>query len=559
MPELPDIAIYIEALEERFTGQTIEAVRVASPFLVRSYDPPLSAVKGQVVRGFRRLGKRIVWELDDELFLVLHLMVAGRLKLRPRGATVPKRLGLCAWDFPHQTLLLTEASKKKRASLHVVRGERGLADLDPGGIDVMTCTLEAFSAALTEENHTLKRTLTDPHVFSGIGNAYSDEILHRAKLSPVKWTSRLSANEIATLHTATRAVLTEWVERLRAERSGAFPENVTAFRPEMAVHGKFKAPCPVCGTPVQRIVRGESEVNYCPTCQTDGKLLADRALSRLLHGDWPKTLEELDERKANARRAAPVPEPTTSASAGLDEPRARTRARPRSRPDSHPTRASAAAKPKPRRAPKATGTRPPRPLLLFAHGAGAGSSSSWMVRWAERLGALGEVVRFDYAFMREGRRRPDRFERLLAEHAAALAAHRAGWDGPVVLIGKSMGGRLGCHVSLERPVDALVCLGYPLLSPGKAKTGARARRDEVLLALRAPVMFVQGTRDPLCPLDELDAVRTSMTAPHALHVVETGDHSLCCTKTWLKRQETTQDAVDAITAKAIAAFLAEHL
>jgi len=302
MPELPDIVAYIEALEERVVGQPLEKVRLASPFLVRSYDPPIAAVQGCEVTGLRRIGKRIVFELTGELFIVIHLMIAGRFRYKPRGAKTSRKLALCAFDFPDATLLLTEASKKKRASLHVVRGQQQLGEHDRGGIEVLACDLQAFRDELLRENHTLKRTMTDPRVFSGIGNAYSDEILHRARLSPIKWTTRLSDEEIERLFECTVAVLQEWTERLRTERMGGFPEKVTAFRDEMAVHGRYRKPCPACDTPVQRIVRGGSEVNYCPTCQTGGKLLADRALSRLLKGDWPKTLEELEERKAKAKR-----------------------------------------------------------------------------------------------------------------------------------------------------------------------------------------------------------------------------------------------------------------
>ncbi len=301
MPELPDVEVYLRALRERIVGAPIERIRVASPFVVRSFDPPLRAAEGKKVLGLERLGKRLVWQLDDELYLVIHLMIAGRLKWLDRGAAVPRKLGLAAFDFPRATLLFTEASKKKRASIHLLRGRTQLAEHDPGGIEPLTCTLAEFAAALRRENHTLKRTLTDPHAFSGIGNAYSDEILHRARLSPVQWTSRLDDAAVARLYAATRTVLGEWLERLDGERAGAFPEKVTAFRAEMAVHGKYKQPCPDCGAPVQRIVRGDSEVNYCAKCQTGGKLLADRALSRLLHGDWPATLEELEERKAAHR------------------------------------------------------------------------------------------------------------------------------------------------------------------------------------------------------------------------------------------------------------------
>jgi formamidopyrimidine-DNA glycosylase len=306
VPELPDITTYIEALEERLVGKVIDKVRVASPFVVRSFDPPLRAIEGRTVVALRRIGKRIVWQLDDDLFVVVHLMIAGRLKYLPRGATVPRKVGLCAWDFPDATVLLTEASQKKRASIHVVRGEASLADLDPGGIEPLAIDRATFKEALLRENHTIKRTMTDPHVFSGIGNAYSDEILHRACISPAKWTRHLSDDEIARLFSATQDVLREFIERMRRERAGGFPEKVTAFRPDMAVHGRYRQPCPVCGSPVQRIVRGESEVNYCPGCQTGGKLLADRALSRLLHGDWPKTLDELEERKARHAGAKPT-------------------------------------------------------------------------------------------------------------------------------------------------------------------------------------------------------------------------------------------------------------
>ncbi len=296
MPELPDIEVYLRALGERIVGEPVTKVRLASPFLVRSYDPPLKAIEGHRVLGLRRLGKRIVMELDGDLFVIIHLMIAGRFRYQKAGAKLPGKLGLCAFDFPAGSLLLTEASKKRRASLHVVQGVAALADHDPGGCEPLAATRSVFTEALKRENHTLKRSLTDPRLFSGIGNAYSDEILHRAELSPVKWTSRLSDAEIRRLYEATQAVLSEWVARLDAERAGGFPEKVTAFRPEMAVHGRYRKPCPVCATPVQRIVRRDSEVNYCPGCQTDGKLLADRALSKLLKGDWPKTLEELDER-----------------------------------------------------------------------------------------------------------------------------------------------------------------------------------------------------------------------------------------------------------------------
>jgi formamidopyrimidine-DNA glycosylase len=295
MPELPDVELYLSALRPRIVGRRLERVRLFSPFVLRSFDPPLSAVSGLKVEGLRRLGKRIVLALDAELFLVIHLMVAGRFQWwePPKPDTKPGgRIALCAFDFEHATLGFTEASKKKRASLYVVRGEEALREHDPGGLDPFSVDLPAFRAALTRENHTVKRTLTDPRVFSGIGNAYSDEILHRAKLSPLKWTTRLDDDEITRLHIATSAVLHEWVERLRKETGDSFPTKVTAFRPEMAVHGKYREPCPVCGAPVQRIVYAENEANYCARCQTGGKVLADRSLSQLLKDDWPRSIEE---------------------------------------------------------------------------------------------------------------------------------------------------------------------------------------------------------------------------------------------------------------------------
>jgi formamidopyrimidine-DNA glycosylase len=296
VPELPDVTVYIEALEPRIVGTTLERARLASPFLVRSVDPPLTHAFGTKVLGLRRLGKRIVLELSGDLFLVIHLMIAGRLRWKDRGAKVPGKLGLAAFDFTRGTLLLTEASTRKRASLHLVRGEAGLAAFDMGGLEVLDASLDAFRDALARERHTVKRSLTDPRLFSGIGNAYSDEILHRARLSPVTMSDRLTDDEVARLHDATRTTLRDWIERLRRETGTGFPEKVTAFRPGMAVHGRYREPCPVCGAPVQRIVHAENESNYCPTCQTGGKLLADRSLSRVLKADWPRTLEELDER-----------------------------------------------------------------------------------------------------------------------------------------------------------------------------------------------------------------------------------------------------------------------
>jgi len=297
MPELPDVTVYIDCLAPRVVGRQLDRVRLRSPFLLRSVDPPLSSVFGTSVRGLRRVGKRIVLAMDEDRFVVLHLMIAGRLRWRPAGSAVPGKLGLAAFDFANGTLLLTEASTRKRAALHVVAGEPGLAALDPGGIEPLDADLTSFRAALLRERHTLKRALTDPHLLSGIGNAYGDEILHRAKLSPVRMTDQLSEQEFARLHAATRETLTDFTERIRREVGEGFPEKVTAFRDDMAVHGRYGKPCPVCATPVQRIVHAENETNYCPTCQTGGKLLADRALSRLLKQDWPRTLEELEERR----------------------------------------------------------------------------------------------------------------------------------------------------------------------------------------------------------------------------------------------------------------------
>lgn len=301
MPEFPDINLYLHALKPRVSGEVLQRVRVASPFVLRSVDPPIVEAGGKLVLGLRRIGKRIVFSLEDDLFLIIHLMIAGRFQWKDPGAKITAKIGLAAFDFFTGTLVLTEASTKKRASIFLVRGEAALKAHDPGGIEIFESTLKEFKAALTQENHTLKRTLTDPRVFSGIGNAYSDEILHRAKLSPMKLTSKLSDMEIAGLFDATKAVLEEWTQRLIKQTGDAFPEGVTAFRPEMAAHGKFGKPCPVCGTPIQRITYAENEANYCVKCQSGGKLLADRSLSRLLKGDWPKTLEELEELKARHR------------------------------------------------------------------------------------------------------------------------------------------------------------------------------------------------------------------------------------------------------------------
>lgn len=294
MPELPDIAAYIEALEPRVMGQTLERVRLGSPFLLRTLEPPLASAEGRVVRGVRRIGKRIAMGVEGDIWLVLHLMIAGRLHWRPPRPKLGGRQNLAAFDFPHGSLTLTEAGSQRRASLHVVRGGEGLRSLDPGGIDVMEADLAAFRDALTFENHTLKRALTDPRAFSGIGNAYSDEILHAACLSPIAQTRKLTTEEIARLHAATRETLGRWLDRLCAEARLKFPEKVTAFREGMAVHGRYGQPCPRCGEKVQRIRYAGNETNYCTRCQTGGKVLADRGLSRLLGKDWPRTLEELE-------------------------------------------------------------------------------------------------------------------------------------------------------------------------------------------------------------------------------------------------------------------------
>jgi len=296
MPELPDVELYIEALGARVLGAELLALRIGSPFLLRSVDPPPAELVGKRVRALRRIGKRVAMGFDGELWLVLHLMIAGRLHWIEPGAKIARK-PLVEARFSTGTLTLTEAGSKKRASLHLVRGSAGLAAHDPGGIEPFAADLAAFTRALRSANHTLKRSLSDPHLFSGIGNAYSDEILHRARLSPIALSQRLDDAEVERLHRATQQVLHEWLDRLRAQAAGQFPEKVTAFRPEMAVHGRYRQPCPVCGSPVQRIVYAENETNYCATCQTGGKLLADRALSRLLRADWPRTLEELEERR----------------------------------------------------------------------------------------------------------------------------------------------------------------------------------------------------------------------------------------------------------------------
>ena len=301
MPELPDIVIYLEHLRTRMLNEPLRGIRLLNPFVLRSVTPPLEDAAGRKVVELRHLGKRIVFCLEDDLFLVLHLMIAGRLHWRATAVDKTGRNGLAVFFFASGSLLLTEAGSKKRASLHLVRGEAELQFLNRGGVEVLDCDLPAFRAALLRENHTLKRALTDPRLFSGIGNAYSDEILHRARLSPVSLTQRLSDESVASLFKATQAVLREWIERLREETGSTFPEKVTAFRPGMSVHGRFQQPCPTCGTAVQRIAHAENEANYCPRCQTSGKLLADRALSRLLKTDWPRTLEEMENRKATAK------------------------------------------------------------------------------------------------------------------------------------------------------------------------------------------------------------------------------------------------------------------
>jgi formamidopyrimidine-DNA glycosylase len=313
MPELPDVTVYVERLRALAAGRPVEAIRIASPFVLRTVSPSPGELRGAAVASVERLGKRIVIGLagpdgsiggDAERFIVIHLMIAGRLRWKPRGERLPAKVGLAAFDFPHGTLVFTEASPKKRASIHLVAGRAGLAEFDRGGLDVMTATAAAFGERLRSERHTIKRALTDPTLFDGIGNAYSDEILHAARLSPFRMTSSISDAEIGALHRACIATLDAWTRRLRDEVGDGFPDKVTAFRTEMAVHGKYGEPCPVCGTKVQRIVYADNEANYCPTCQTEGRLLADRSLSRLLKEDWPRSLEELEERKA--QRVVPV-------------------------------------------------------------------------------------------------------------------------------------------------------------------------------------------------------------------------------------------------------------
>jgi formamidopyrimidine-DNA glycosylase len=298
MPELPDGAVYVERIQSLAVGQVLNKVRIASPFLVRTFDPPIHAVEGATLVNVQRLGKQIVLGLDNDLYLSIHLMIAGRLHWKQPGARLPAKVGLAAFDFASGTMTLTEASSKKRAAIHTMRGVSGLAELDRGGLEVLESTLAEFAEVLRSESHTVKRSLTDPDLFSGIGNAYSDEILHRARLSPIRLTRQLTDEEIERLFDATLVTLQLWLERLRAEAGDGFPEKVTAFRAEMAVHGRYGKPCPDCGAPVQRIVYAENECNYCARCQTGGKLLADRGLSRLLKGDWPKSLDELEARRA---------------------------------------------------------------------------------------------------------------------------------------------------------------------------------------------------------------------------------------------------------------------
>jgi formamidopyrimidine-DNA glycosylase len=297
MPELPDVTVYVEALQRDLAGRVLAGVRLASPFVVRSYDPPIARAAGRKVVSVFRIGKRVVFALEGHLYLVVHLMIAGRFHRKPAGAKLSGKVNLASFDFDSISLFLTEASPKKRASIHLVEGEEALADFRRGGIEPLETTPKLFDLTLRSESHTLKRALTDPRLFSGIGNAYSDEILHAARLSPMKLTSKLSAEESRRLYAATRKTLADWTKRIREEAGAGFPEKVTAFRKGMAVHGRYGQPCPDCGSPVQRIAYAENESNYCATCQTGGRLLADRALSRLMHSDWPKTLEELEERK----------------------------------------------------------------------------------------------------------------------------------------------------------------------------------------------------------------------------------------------------------------------
>ncbi len=301
MPELPDITVYLDALSARVVGQPLERIRIGNPFIIRTIDPSVADVEGRRVVGLRRVGKRIVFALADDLFVVVHLMIAGRFRWRDRGAAIPGKVGLAAFDFPTGTALLTEAGAKRQASIHLLKGDDAVASLDPGGLEVLEADLATFAGRLRHDNHTLKRALTDPRIFSGIGNAYSDEILHAAKLSPMKMTTAISDEEVERLFHATRETLTAWIARLREEAAGEFPEKVTAFRKGMAVHGRYGQPCPLCHAPIQRIVYARNEANYCSRCQTGGRLLSDRALSRLMKEDWPRTLDELESRKRELR------------------------------------------------------------------------------------------------------------------------------------------------------------------------------------------------------------------------------------------------------------------
>jgi len=294
VPELPDVTVYVERLEDQLTGQTLERVRIVNPFVLRSVAPPIASAEGKKVEGVRRIGKRIVIVLEGGLYLVLHLMIAGRLRWLAKGEKLPGRITVAALEFTNGVLVFTEAGTKRRAALHLVQGDAALAAMDPGGLEVLDASLEQFAARLRTENHTLKRGLTDPRLFSGIGNAYSDEILHRARLSPFAQTASLSGEDVKRLYEASRATLAEWTERVRREAGAGFPEKVTAFREGMAVHGRYRKPCPICGSPVQRIVYAENETNYCARCQTGGKILADRALSRLLKASWPRSIDELE-------------------------------------------------------------------------------------------------------------------------------------------------------------------------------------------------------------------------------------------------------------------------
>jgi formamidopyrimidine-DNA glycosylase len=328
VPELPDVAIYVERLAALTAGRRLEGLRIASPFVLRTVSPSPHDLIGAAVTGVERLGKRIVIALEGERFAVIHLMIAGRLRWKEPRAKVPGKVGLAAFDFSNGTLIFTEASPKKRASIHLVAGRAALAELDRGGLDVVAATAAEFAERLRSERHTVKRSLTDPTLFDGIGNAYSDEILHAARLSPFRMTPSMTDDEVARLHRACIDTLNLWTGRLRDEVGEGFPDKVTAFRPEMAVHGKFGAPCPVCGTPVQRIVYADNEANYCPTCQTEGRLLADRALSRLLKEDWPRSLEELEERRAQVRPAPGPPDSPRARELGSPAPRKREKKRP---------------------------------------------------------------------------------------------------------------------------------------------------------------------------------------------------------------------------------------